>query len=128
MILPIKHTLGWELKCQRNQAKINKYNIRKNSTIVYHYYTVRDKVMLNNNSSLKYEIPYKGIFDITQQCVNGTVTLQCVVINIRYNIRHIKSYTSNTNVEYTISKTNLTTSHFNIPVIYFSLYIYTFKS
>ena len=31
MILPIKHTSDWELIRQKNQEKINKDNIRKNS-------------------------------------------------------------------------------------------------
>ena len=34
MIIPIKHNVDWELTPQRNQAKINKYNIRENIKIV----------------------------------------------------------------------------------------------
>ena len=36
---------------------------------------------------------------ITQCCTNGTVTLQYGEIAIRYNICHIKPYTSGRNVE-----------------------------
>ena len=36
---------------------------------------------------------------INQCWTNGTVPLQCGAIKIRYNISHIKSYTSDTNVE-----------------------------
>ena len=36
---------------------------------------------------------------ITQCWTNGTVTLQCGAIKIRYNILRINPYTSDTNVE-----------------------------
>ena len=36
IIIPIKHTVGWLLICQRKQTKINKYNIRKNNIIIDH--------------------------------------------------------------------------------------------
>ena len=48
--------------CQQNQTQINKYNIRENSKIVDHNYTVGDKVIINNNYSFKYTTPYKGQF------------------------------------------------------------------
>ena len=80
IILLVKHTLDWELKFQRNQVQINKYDIRKNSKIVDHDYKVRDKFMPNNNASFKYDIPYKGLFDIAQHCSNGMVGLHCVAI------------------------------------------------
>ena len=54
MILPIKHTAYWELIRQKNQAKINKDSIHKNSKIVDHNYKFGDKVMLTNNSDFKY--------------------------------------------------------------------------
>ena len=76
MILLIKHTSGWGLIFHQNQVKMNKYNIRQNSKIVYHCYEVRDEVMLGNNYAFKYETPYKGPFDITHFWNNGTVTLQ----------------------------------------------------
>ena len=31
--------------------------------------------MLVNNNALKYETPYNGMFDVTQCCNNGKVTL-----------------------------------------------------
>ena len=97
--MPIKHTDNWELKPQEKQAKINKENTRKKIKRVYHYYKVGDKVMLNNNATLKYERLYTGIFEITKCCINGTVTLKYGLIINRYNIRQIKPYTSDTNVE-----------------------------
>ena len=42
---------------------------------------------------------YKGPFVITQFWNNGTVTLQYGPTKIRYNVRWIKPYTSDTNVE-----------------------------
>ena len=41
--------------------------------------------MLNNNTSYKYETPYKGPFVINQFWTNITVTLQCCAIKIRPN-------------------------------------------
>ena len=41
---------------------------------------------------------------ITQYFTNVTVNLQCGVIQIKYNIRHIKPYKSDTNVEDISSK------------------------
>ena len=55
--------------------------------------------MLDNHSDFKYEIPYKGSFEITQCWTNDTVTLQYGAIKIGYNIRSIKPYTFDTNVE-----------------------------
>ena len=48
MILLIKHMVDWELICQKNQEKINKYNIKKNSKIVDYDYEVRYQVIMNN--------------------------------------------------------------------------------
>ena len=55
--------------------------------------------MLVNNADLKYKTPPKGLFQITQCWNNGIVSLQCGAVKIGYNIRHIKPYTSDTNVE-----------------------------
>ena len=99
MTLPIKHKVDWELIRHKNQTKINKYNIQKNSNRVGHNYKVADKVMLVNNASHKYKTPYTGQFLITQCWINVTVTLQCGAIKIRNNICCIKPYTSDTNVE-----------------------------
>ena len=55
--------------------------------------------MLDNNDSFKYETGYNEPFEITRCWTNGIVTLQCGAIKISYNIRCIKPYTSDTNVE-----------------------------
>ena len=60
--------------------QIDKDNICKDSKIVDHDYKVGDEAILNNNYDLKYEIPYKGPFEIKRCWTNGTVTLQCVAI------------------------------------------------
>ena len=65
MILPIKHTLGWELICKQKQAQINKENICKNKHRVDHNYKVGEIVMLTNHTTYKYETPYKVPFLIT---------------------------------------------------------------
>ena len=60
--------------------------------------------MLNNHFDLKYETTYKGPFKITQWQKNGTVTLQYDAIRIRHNIRCIKPYTSDKNIESIIAE------------------------
>ena len=55
--------------------------------------------MLNNHAAYKYEPSYKGPFLITRCFTNGTVNLKCGAIQIKYNIRHIKPYKYDTNVE-----------------------------
>ena len=55
--------------------------------------------MLNNNAAFKYDTSYKGIFEIEKCWSNGMVTLQYGATNIRYNIRRINPYTSDTNFE-----------------------------
>ena len=75
MILPIKHTVDWELIRQKNQTQINKYNIRNNRNQVDHDYIVRDKGMPSNHTSYKYKTPHKGPFVITRRSANITVSL-----------------------------------------------------
>ena len=72
----------------------------------YHDYKFGYIAMLNNNSAFKYETPYKGLFEITQYCINGTFKLECGTTKITYNICRIKPYIYiyiyDTNVEYII--------------------------
>ena len=60
--------------------------------------------MLNNHAEYKYETLHKGPFVITRFWTNGTVTMQYRPIKIRHNIRRIKPYKSDTNVEDITSK------------------------
>ena len=55
--------------------------------------------MLNNHNVCKDETPYKGLFWIKQCWTNGTVSLKCGGIEIRYNIRQIKPYKSDAKVK-----------------------------
>ena len=55
--------------------------------------------MLTQHTAYNHETPYIGPFLITQFFTNGTVKLQCSVIQITYNIRRIKPYKSDTKVE-----------------------------
>ena len=79
--------------------QINKDNIRKNGKIVDHDYKVGDKVVLTNDADFKYETPYNFQFEITHCWKNVMVKLQCGAIKIRHNIRFIKPFTSEINVE-----------------------------
>ena len=99
MILLIKHTADWELIHHINQTQINKDKICNNSKRLDHDYQVGDKFMLTNNAAFEYETPYNRRFYIMQCWTNGTVTLQYGVETIRYDIRQIKLYTSDINVE-----------------------------
>ena len=92
--------MDWELVLQKKQKQTNKYTIHKNNKSVDHNYKVRNKLILDNNDYFKYEIMYKGPFDIKQCCTNVKVKLNYDATKIRYNIHLIKSYTSDTNVEY----------------------------
>ena len=55
--------------------------------------------MLNNNTDFRYETPYTNPFEITQCYTNGTVTLQYGAEKSKCIIYHIKTCTSDTNVE-----------------------------
>ena len=55
--------------------------------------------MLTSHAAYKYETTYMGSFVITQCFTNGTVILQYGATEIRYNIRCIKRYKSDTKVE-----------------------------
>ena len=76
MIIPIDHKVDWEIIRQRNQAQINKDNIRENNKRVHHKYKVGYKVMLDNNFAYIYKTPYKVSFVITKCWTNGMVPLQ----------------------------------------------------
>ena len=99
IFVPIKYKVDWELIRQQKQTQINKDNICENSKRIDHDYKVGDKVILNNYSTYKYEIPYNGKFVITHCCTNGTAILKCGSVLIKHNIYRIKPYTSDTNVE-----------------------------
>ena len=55
--------------------------------------------MINSNAAFKSEIPYNGPFELKRHWTNVMVTLKCGAIKIRYNIRHIQTFTSDANVE-----------------------------
>ena len=60
--------------------------------------------MVNNNYDFKYGTLYNGSFDITWCWTNGTFILKCGEIQVWYNIRHNKPYTSDKNIEDIISE------------------------
>ena len=100
MIIPIKHTVDWELILHRKQTKINKDNICENRHRVDHYYKVGDTVILTKHTAYKYETPYMDPFMITQCFTNDILELKYSATKIRYNICRIKPYKSDTNTEY----------------------------
>ena len=58
LIIPIKHTVNWELIHQQNKTQINKDITRKNKNRVNHDCKVGDKVKINIHSSYDYLIPF----------------------------------------------------------------------
>ena len=54
--------------------------------------------MLINKSAYRYEIPYKGLFDIMQCWTNSTITFQTGATKVIYNMCRINTYKSKTNV------------------------------
>ena len=60
--------------------------------------------MLTKQNSYKYETLYTGPFVITNCFTNGTENLKFGPTKIRYDIRLIKPYKSDTKVEYISSK------------------------
>ena len=55
--------------------------------------------MINNNDTFKYEASYKGPFEIISCLTKGTFTLHYSEIKCCLNIRRIKPYTFDTNIE-----------------------------
>ena len=104
MILPIKHTLVWELIFYQKQTQINKDNIRENIHRVDHDYKVRDNTMITKHTAYKYEKPYTVPFVIPQCFTNGMVNLQYGSTKITYNICRIKPYGYDTKFENSSSK------------------------
>ena len=96
MTLPIKHRVDWELIRQQKQTQINRYNTRKNRHRVDYDYKVGYNAMLTKHNAYKYETPYVGPFVIKRCWTNGMVSLQVGTTKIRYNIRPIKPYKSDT--------------------------------
>ena len=99
IILPIKHRADRELILQQKKTQINRYNTQENKHRVDYEYKVGDKFMLNKYTSYKYETTYKVPLVITQCFTNSTVNLKCSNIQIKYNIRCINPYKSDTKVE-----------------------------
>ena len=55
---------------------------------------------IKSESAYKYGMLYKSPFVITYCFTNVTVNLQCGAIQVKYNIRSIKSYKLDTQFEY----------------------------
>ena len=60
-IILIKQKVYWEWICQKNQAQMNKNNIRKIRIILYCNHKFGYKIMPNNKIEYKYETPLYGV-------------------------------------------------------------------
>ena len=92
MILPINQVAYWIYIHQRKQAKIEKYFIRKNSTIIDHGCRVGCQDMLRNKAAYKYKTPLKCPYEFFQVWTNRSVILQTRSFRTRINIHCIKPY------------------------------------
>ena len=92
MILPINHAADLGYICQRKQAQIDKYAIHENTTIIDHYYIVRDKVTTKTKSEYNHKNLFKGLYEICHTWTNVTVTLKTGVVATRINIRNLMPY------------------------------------
>ena len=79
--------------------------------------------MLAYHAVYKYEMPYKGLFLITWCFTKVMVNLQYGLIQIRHNIRRIKPYKSDTNIEDINPKNMCDDINIWSPVLYFCIVI-----
>ena len=98
-----------------------KNDIRENRHGFEYDYKFGDNVIINNHTVYKYETQYKVPFAIKRFFTNGMVNLQYVVTQIKYNIRCIEPYKSDTKVEDSSSKICMMMSTYKLPFIYFCL-------
>ena len=94
---------------------MTKNNIRENRHGFDYDYKFLDNVIINKHTVYKYETQYKVLFAIKRFFTNEMVNLQYVVTQIKYNIRCIKPYKSDTKVEYSSSKICMMMSTYRLP-------------
>ena len=96
MTLPINHLANCRFILQRKQGKIEKDILCKNSTRIDHNYRVGNHTMVRKQNDLKYETPFKGLYDIVQTWTNRNVAIQTgadidnsqtfyIIIFLKYN-------------------------------------------
>jgi hypothetical protein len=93
MFLPIQYVADWTKIRLRKQKKINKSNIRENSSRLPHEYHQGDRVLLTTPGILpKLNSPRTGPYKVVRVHDNGTVTIRKGHVQQRVNIRRILPY------------------------------------
>ena len=77
--------------------------------------------MLTNHTVYKNETEYKGPFFIKQCFTNVRINLQCGVVQIKYNIRQIQPYISDTKFDNLSSENISDDVNICLPVINFCI-------
>ena len=87
MLLPIQRKTDWAQIWQRKQDIINVNNRKENARRMEHKYRVGEKVLLEKPGLIsKLSAPRTGPYRITHTYTNGTVRVQCGIVNERVSI------------------------------------------
>jgi hypothetical protein len=93
MLLPIQIKTDWARIRKHKQDIINANNHKENAKCIEQEYRVGEKVLLEIPGLIsKLSAPHRGPYWITHTYTNGTVRIQCGVVNERVNIRHLMPY------------------------------------
>ena len=93
MLLPIQIKTDWARIQRRKQDIININNRKENAKHIEHEYHVGEKVLLEKPGLVsKLSAPRMGSYQITHTYTNGTVRVQCGIVNERVNIRPLTPY------------------------------------
>ena len=71
---------------------MDKNNKLENKNLKPNTYIIRDKVLVRNKKTNKYEEPYVGPYPITQVWTNGKFSMRRGAVQERINIRWTKPY------------------------------------
>ena len=90
MLLPIQIKTDWARIRQCKQDIINGNNRKENVKCIEHEYRVEEKVLLEKPGLIsKLYAPRTGPYRITNTYTNGTVRIQCGVVNEHVNLRRL---------------------------------------
>ena len=90
LILLINNIVNWKYICQRKQAQIEKYVIRKNFKRIDYDYNIGNEVMFKRNHAYKYETPLQCTYENIQTWMNGTINIKMGAVTARLNLSCLK--------------------------------------
>ena len=92
MILNTPFRENWGAIRLRKNKIIDKINQLENKDCKPHIYIIRNKLLVQNKNSKKYEEPYVGPYSMTEVWTNGNVTTCRGTVQYCIRIRCIKPY------------------------------------